>query len=288
MRILLRSFVAMAILSATLLAQAPLEIVAAYWGDGNNFVDVTQNVRSLVRGGALETRVDSRALGLNPSRGNTNVLRVYYLQNGQFNQGEWQQNMMVRIGAGRDDRRDFGGNRRGRLLPLRIERAIYGAGNQVMDVTALLQSRVADNRLELPVTNETMGGDPAYGVVKQLQVTYDWAGQAFDVVANENDFLRLPDGVAPGGAAGGPPVRGQRLRIVKAQYGTLQGNRLADVTALLQRNMVGDRLSMQVNNNTMGVDPARGADKTLYIIYTLDNGPQLGKTIAEGQQFTLP
>jgi len=292
MRTLLRCSAVMMILAVTMLAQTPLQIVGAYWGYGNNFADVTTRVSQMVQGNGLNMPVNVGTLGVDPLPGQGKVLRVYYLQNGQFNQGEWRENVNAQIGYGQVSQGGqfgqqgvpgfYNGSRRSRVVPFRIDRATYGAGAQTRDVTALLQSRVANNRLDLPVNNDAMGGDPAYNQVKQLQLTYEWGGQVHEITANENDLLALPDGLTAGG---GVPT--SRLRIVNAKYGMLQGNRLSDVTTILQRNISGDRLVMQVNNNTMGGDPARGGDKTLYIIYEF-NGQRLEKKIDEDNQLTLP
>ena len=217
MRTSLRSFLVITLLSAApfsgvLRAQSQLEIVAAYWGNGNNFADVTPRVRSLVQGNGLDVPVSVRSMGVDPLPGAGKILRVYYLQNGQFNQGEWRENMTARIATGgrggagdrgRDqgDRgRDSQGDRGGRQLPLRVTFAAYGLGNQVADVTRLMQSRVANNRLDIVITNQEMGGDPAPNVAKNFHINYEWAGRAYEVVIKENEVLHLPD------ADGAPPM----------------------------------------------------------------------------------
>ena len=292
MRIMLRFLIVLTLLSATLVAQSPLEIVAAYWGNGNNFADVTARVRSMVQGNSLNIPVNVGNLGVDPLPGAGKVLRVYYRQNGQFNQGEWREGLAAQIAPGAGGvaggvpgnlGRIFNGNRTAAVLPLRVTFAAYGYGNQVQDVTSLMQSRIANNRLDLQITNANMGGDPAPNVVKQFRIDYEWAGRANEVNLNENDVLHLPD------ANGAPPMNTipPGLRIVKAQYGMVEGNRLADVTNLLQSRITGDRLMIPVDNNSMGGDPARGADKTLYIVYEM-NGQHMEKKVPEGQQLALP
>jgi hypothetical protein len=99
----------------------------------------------------------------------------------------------------RDDRRPSG--------DLRITRAVYGAGKRTVDVTARLNGRVRDGQLKVPVSNDTMGGDPAHNAVKTLTVWYTFNGRAAQVTVNENDFLQLP-----AGDNGGPDNRGNDNR----------------------------------------------------------------------------
>ncbi|HWR15817.1 MAG TPA: DUF3395 domain-containing protein [Terriglobales bacterium] len=75
------------------------------------------------------------------------------------------------------------------------------------------------------------------------------------------------------------------LRIVRAEYGL--GNRFMDVTDRLNSQVQNNQLTLQVNNYTMGGDPARGQDKILRIRYTY-NGRQEETSIAEGSYLRLP
>src|SRR5579862_4348780 len=94
----------------------------------------------------------------------------------------------------RDDRRPSG--------DLRITRALYGAGKRTMDVTARLNGQVHDGELKVPVSNDTMGGDPAHNAVKTLTVWYTFNGRAAQVTINENGFLNLPGGADARGPGG--------------------------------------------------------------------------------------
>jgi len=89
---------------------------------------------------------------------------------------------------GSDNRRQRGTRR------LQIVTASYGAQNRFTDVRQLLQSRVQDDRLDLQVTNTSMGGDPMRGASKTLRINYQWAGSAYDVVARENQRVSIPTG----------------------------------------------------------------------------------------------
>jgi DnaJ-like protein len=58
------------------------------------------------------------------------------------------------------------------------------------------------------------------------------------------------------------------LRITRARYGA--GKHIVDVTAELNAQIRQGRLSIPVNNNTMGGDPYRNRAKTLTVWYTVD------------------
>jgi hypothetical protein len=290
MRNALRSFhvlaFAAALLPTALLAQAPatqapLEIVGAYWGFGNNFADVTAQVRSMVRGDDLNMPVNTATFGVDPFRGDGKLLRIYYRRNGQFYHREWRDGAVAQIGLGK------AGRGRDGFSPtptaLHITFAVYGMGAQVMDVTGLLQTRIANNRVDLPINNASLGGDPAPQVAKQFRINYEYGGVPYEITLNENDVLHLPDaGMAPAMAA--PPVAA--IRIVRAEYGS--GPRQADVSGLMQTLVGNGSRGMIVNNTSLGGgDPDPGQSKTLHITYEA-NGQRMEKRVNEGQQLILP
>lgn len=75
---------------------------------------------------------------------------------------------------------------------LRIERATYGAGNSTVDVTNRLQAMVRGNTLQVRVTNDDLGGDPAPEHHKALFVSYFYQGQSGQTFVNEGDYLKIP------------------------------------------------------------------------------------------------
>jgi hypothetical protein len=80
--------------------------------------------------------------------------------------------------------------------PLRIVSAQYGKLDDkamMIDVTDLLQKEIRDASLSLVVSNDTMGGDPAYQVVKQLQVVYQYGEERKTLTVDENQELALGD-----------------------------------------------------------------------------------------------
>jgi hypothetical protein len=87
---------------------------------------------------------------------------------------------------------------------------------------------------------------------------------------------------APGG--GQPQYRGD-LQILSATYG--YGNRMANVTQRLQQMVRGNQLSVYVDNDSMGSDPAPGMRKSLTVSYSYRGRPQT-VTAREGLGLTIP
>jgi hypothetical protein len=89
-----------------------------------------------------------------------------------------------------------------RTSELVIVSASYGARDKFIDVRGRMQSLVDDDRLDLDVTNSSMGGDPI-GEAKTLLMRYEWNDQTYDVTAREHEHLSIPTGQqvrdAPGG-----------------------------------------------------------------------------------------
>jgi hypothetical protein len=80
-------------------------------------------------------------------------------------------------------------------VKLEVIKAEYGAGDQMKDVTETIQKQVADTQLiALPMAtyNESFGGDPAPGAVKQLKIRYKINGKESQVTLAENALIVLP------------------------------------------------------------------------------------------------
>lgn len=81
--------------------------------------------------------------------------------------------------------------------PVKVEitKAVYGAGENSVDVTQILRKHVRDLPLiVLPSSsyNSAFGGDPASGVVKQLKIEYKMDGKAGEATFAENATIMLP------------------------------------------------------------------------------------------------
>ena len=80
-------------------------------------------------------------------------------------------------------------------VKLEIIKAEYGVGEKIKDVTAILRKHAKNYRIIfLPSTsyNESFGGDPAQGIVKQLKIKYRIDGKEGVVSLNENATIVLP------------------------------------------------------------------------------------------------
>ena len=162
--------------------QGAWEVVRADYGSGNNWMDVTDRVQSLVQGDSLNFRVAANAFGANTRRGNIRSLRLQLKDaNGRSRQITYRDNQQVNLRIYTPDESSS----------LRINRATYGAGYLSSDVTARLTSQIRDGQIDEQVNNQSMGGDPAPQQSKTLTVSYVLDGQNGQVVINEGDTLRL-------------------------------------------------------------------------------------------------
>ena len=75
---------------------------------------------------------------------------------------------------------------------LGIDRAIYGYNGKGNDVTQRVRDKIRNNRVEMQVTNDTMGGDPNHGQKKNLKVVYTYGNKHYTKFVNEKDWLRIP------------------------------------------------------------------------------------------------
>lgn len=258
-------------------AQNSLEIIAAYYGNGERFTDVTARIRPLATpDGRLQFLVSPASFRMPSDGGAKRAVRIYYKWNGQFQHNEWPDGETVRIGTAATEPAVPEPSSASRSL--RIVKALYGAGRRTLDVTQLLQGLVAADRLEVAVSNATMGGkDPAPAVVKSLTLTYEFQGRTIETLVPENGTLRIPEDPANATAQG--------LQIVQAIYGTDARN--ADVTKILQSLVSNDKVSLTVGVNTLAVDPSRGDEKTLFVIF-LWEGRRYEARVGDGKLLELP
>src|SRR5581483_5405535 len=273
--------------------EARWRIVRAQYGAGNSWRDVTSQVQAKVQGDSLSFRVNNDAFGGDPAHGQPKTLRIDAqnwrgeTQSFTFREGETAtlriQTSDWRPGDGDRDRdRD-----RDRWGTLQITRATYGNGDRARDVTGVLASQVRNNQLNLRVSNETMGGDPAEGRTKTLTVWYTAGGRPGQTTVREGQMLVLGAGaVYPGGGyPRGGYQGGGGLRLLRAEYGV--GDRWVDVTQRLNSQISNDRLSVRVTNDTMGRDPAEEKAKTLVVWYVY-GGRTANVTVNEKSTLNLP
>lgn len=83
------------------------------------------------------------------------------------------------------------GTSKGVTIDLIIHSARYGKGAKIIDVTERISQLVEHNKLSVRVDNE-IGGDPCYGVYKNLFVDYSWKGNRGNISEYEGRNLRIP------------------------------------------------------------------------------------------------
>jgi hypothetical protein len=83
----------------------------------------------------------------------------------------------------------------------------------------------------------------------------------------------------------GYPNNGGNLQILQAYYGA--PGRQIDVAGRLQGMVTNRGLSIRVNNDSMGSDPAPNTPKQLYVVYSF-RGQQRSATVSENQDLRIP
>jgi hypothetical protein len=170
-----------------------------------------------------------------------------------------------------------------------VVRADYGSGNTWRDVTGQVATLVRNNQLNFRVSNSALGVDPAPGAVKQLRLQVrSERGDVQTITFRENDTVNLTiiNGSGWGGGGNrGPGFQEQGLRILRAEYGV--GERLVDVTALLNSQVRNGRLTLRITNETMGRDPAEERRKQLTVWYVYKRRTAT-VTVPEKSVLTLP
>ena len=255
-----------------------LQILRADYGADSRFLNVTSRLASNVQGNALTLRITNSAMGGDPAEDHPKILNVWYTFNGRVGNARVNEKDTLNLPSENDF---FPGN-------LRVMRAQYGIGRRYADVTDLLNSQIQGDQLNLRITNDTMGGDPDPEQRKQLIVFYVFNGRPSRVMVNEKSILTLPGADAsappnPGYSGGG--YSDDRLQILHASYGA--GEQRMDVTDLLNSRLRGNSLQLVVSNSSMGGDPAPSLEKRLRVIY-LWQGMRNQVTVGEGETLVIP
>lgn len=93
---------------------------------------------------------------------------------------------------------------------LEIQKAEYGyfLPDGIRDVTSFVRTQLENNNLMVSVNNESYGGDPAPGVVKELRIKYRSGGKVRRMVIAENASATLSDSLEKEG-----------FKLIQALYG---------------------------------------------------------------------
>lgn len=164
------------------------ELVAAEWGLPGRRVDVTPQVRSLVREGMLEFEATRQVLGVDPAPGHLKdlVIRIRHWD-GDTQEYAFPEHSIVRLEIDPDRGFEWHGGRE-----LHIMRAYYGGEGHFVNVTDRLRQMVDHGRLYTRVDNEHIGVDPDPHVRKVLRILYWSDGERRNIVVPEKAEVRLP------------------------------------------------------------------------------------------------
>ena len=312
---------------------ASLRIVSARYGDATRGSDVRDRLQNLVRNDALSLKIDNAAMGGDPAVARDKTLDVVYEYRGTSFQTAVKEGATLTlpdsnaraVSTQAPMAAPVAATVAGSQQGIRIVTARYGGDNRFNDVRDRLQSLAGSGAtVSMKVENGALGGDPAVGKDKWLEVAYEWNGSTYATRAKEGQTLSLPDpqamlvsdsvtqpAAAPAGRgadsgggrnagrrpAGGPIVtpsggreiipigRTGGLRIFYARYGA-PGQEI-DVREQLRPLLQPEALNITVGVDAMGGDPAPGVLKTITVIYEM-RGRTFEKSATDGQTLILP
>ena len=145
----------------------------------HSWIDVTENVRSLLAHGQREIRAGNGLAENDPAPDTPKELQVEYQLNGRVETVETNEGASVTLPASAT-----------------VIRALYGkliTTDRTVDVTETLARLVVDGHLRVRADNALAGSDPAYLTPKELRVEYSLDGVTRSVTVPENELLALPE-----------------------------------------------------------------------------------------------
>lgn len=168
--------------------QSGLQIMRAQYGADYRFRDVTGLLNSQVQGDRLRIRVTNETMGGDPAQDRPKTLIVSYVYNGEQGRTSVNEKDYLDLPGATSSWAGFGGAGGS----LQILRALYGEGDRNADVTNRVAGQLRGDQLNMLVTNDVMGGDPAEGRPKRLKVIYLWQGLRYETNVPEKGTLDLP------------------------------------------------------------------------------------------------
>lgn len=260
-----------------------LQIESARYGVGNRWNDVTALLQNSIQNDGLRMQVTNATMGGDPAPANEKVLEVRYRYQGRSESVTIRENQPVELGAMGGGGNVGGGGGGNVGAGLRILSARYGDGFRTTDVTQFLNNNVSNGRLRVQVNAGSMGGDPAPGVVKTLQVQYELDGRRNTMSVRDGEMLEIGGGF--GGGNNGGWGGGRRLEILSATYGTFRQS--VDVTQIVRDAQRNDGVRLVVNDFTMKANPSGGRNDRLVVRYVYE-GQERSKEAGERETLILP
>ena len=197
------------------------QILQARYGTANHNVDVTEQLKDLARQDR-SFRMGNSTFGIDPDHNVVKTLRIYTRGPGGTNRmfeyregstvdgsmftgwggGNWEQGgYNGGWDGGGGSHNGYNGGKSGENNrdagvpngPFNIINATYGAGKHTSDVTSRVRSLISNGRLNITVSNDSLGTDPAPGSHKTLWVTYSNGGRGQQhTQVNEGSRLNIP------------------------------------------------------------------------------------------------
>ncbi len=279
-----------------------LRIVAASYGFENRRNDVRDRVEAQVRDNRASFKVVNAVLGADPAVGKTKTLEVTYVWQGQTYKMTQREERTINIPDSGATLVASAPVAAPAPAPapvaapqgLRVIAATYGFENRKNDVRERVVAQVSGDRASFKVTNVLMGGDPAIGKTKTLEVTYDYQGQTYTVSAREDSTITLPDSRAAAAAPSSMPVSGSTgpapgfdngrpaaVRLFSARY--VRGADSIDLRPRIQPMLANDRLSVNVNPGQLGVTGGG------YLVVRYEyKGRTFERSASDGQTLSIP
>ena len=235
----------------------PLLLAAA--DSAPKLVDVTQKITAAVRNGTLSMPVSSTTLpqvDADPPK-----LRITYQVTNRVRTRAWAEGQTVAITAPAGQ-------------ALAITKAEYGAMDDAVDVTPVIQSLVKENAIPLTtVDDDSLHIDPSRGVTKQLVVRYEIAGKQKMMSVEESEELKIP-----------APADGAKLTIVEATYGLPVS--FFDVAPIVTDQVQGNSLTITPSDELFGNPGSELAGKKLEIAY-MQAGQMVTVSAKPGEVLTI-
>ncbi len=176
-------------LASTSWAHGEIVIISAKYGLPGHYHDVTHVVRDFVSGDSISMKVSNQNLGTDPAPGKEKEMAVVFEKNGNkkelhIREGDW---FVVPGPAEGYNPPHHGAGQ------LEIIRALYGSGGKYRIVTGDVQNHVRDDNINMLVSNENLGGDPAPNRKKEFLVIYRKQGREHSAHLQEGNWFIVTD-----------------------------------------------------------------------------------------------
>jgi hypothetical protein len=188
-----------------------------------------------------------------------------------------------------------------------VVRAEYGTRAGHVDVTDAVKRLLWDGRQSgrAPVSNQTMGGDPAPGADKSLHIwAHNWRNEEREFDIREGGWIDVASFRVQEFRA--PEVHRDRddddcwcregredrwrgehgLQVLRAYYGV--AGRTANVTEIVRRSVHNGELRVHVDNGDMGGDPAPNGDQHALIVIFRYEGRESAISTKQGNTMKFP